>query len=89
MIYFLLFYLIFINLFSFFLFGWDKRCAMKGRWRISEAALLLSAVLGGALGAMLGMKEFHHKTRHRKFRILVPLLLFVQIFFLLCFLWWK
>ncbi|MCF0196328.1 MAG: DUF1294 domain-containing protein [Bacteroidaceae bacterium] len=65
-------YLIGVNVVTFVLYGVDKRRARKGDWRISEATLLLHALAGGALGALLGMKVFRHKTRHWRFRLLVP-----------------
>ena len=64
---------------SFSLFGQDKRRARRGQWRISEKALFLPAVLGGALGGLLGMRVFHHKTKHWYFRFGMPALLIVQI----------
>ena len=39
--------------------------AKQGSWRISEATLLILAVIGGSIGAMLGMKIWHHKTMHK------------------------
>ena len=72
-------YLILINLIAFALYGIDKRRAKQGAWRISEYTLLLVALLGGSLGALLGMRYFHHKTRHRKFRYGVPLILLLQL----------
>ena len=68
-----------VNALTFLLYGWDKLCAKKGWWRIPEKVLLLSAFFGGSLGALLGMKAFRHKTKHRKFTILVPLFLILQI----------
>lgn len=67
-----------INGIAFCAYGLDKRRAVRGEWRISERTLLLLAFLGGAAGAFLGMKVFHHKTRHRKFSLGVPLLLLMQ-----------
>ena len=67
--------LIAVNLVSFALYGLDKLKAKKGLWRIRESTLLLVAALGGSLGALLGMEVFRHKTRHWKFRILVPVFL--------------
>lgn len=43
------------------------------------AALLLLAVLGGSVGAWLGMYVWHHKTRHKKFKYCIPLILLVQV----------
>ncbi len=68
-----------VNLLAFFLYGADKLKAKKGAWRIPEATLLLVAFLGGSLGALLGMELFRHKTRHAKFRVLVPLFLILHI----------
>lgn len=72
-------YLILMNLIAFALYGIDKRRAKQGAWRISEYTLLLAALLGGSLGALLGMRYFRHKTRHRKFRYGVPLILLLQL----------
>lgn len=68
-----------MNLIAFALYGIDKRRAKQGAWRISEYILLLVALLGGSLGALLGMRYFRHKTRHRKFRYGVPLILLLQL----------
>lgn len=72
-------YLIAVNLAAFWGMRADKRRAKCGAWRISEKALFLPAICGGALGGMLGMKLFHHKTRHWYFRYGFPLLLFLQL----------
>ena len=61
-------YLLAINIASFFLYGIDKYKAKKGRWRISEAILLLMAVIGGSIGAWAGMRLWHHKTMHKEFK---------------------
>ena len=58
----LLYYLIFINVVTFLVYGIDKWKAKQGSWRISEATLLILAVFGGSIGALLGMKVWHHKT---------------------------
>ncbi len=75
----LIIYLIIINFISFVLFALDKQKARTGAWRIEERNLLLSAILGGSLGGLLGMYIFHHKTRHLKFKVGLPLILFVQV----------
>ena len=72
-------YLAAINVITFIMFGADKARAVKGRWRISESALILAALLGGSIGALAGMRIFHHKTKHRKFTIGIPVILALQI----------
>lgn len=67
------------NLFSFALMGWDKRCARKGSWRVPEKRLFLAAGCFGALGGVLGMYVYRHKTKHWYFRIFFPLMLTAQI----------
>jgi len=61
----LLYYLIFINVVTFLVYGIDKWKAKQGSWRISEATLLILAAIGGSIGALLGMKIWHHKTMHK------------------------
>jgi uncharacterized membrane protein YsdA (DUF1294 family) len=75
----ILIYLIAINVVTFFLYGMDKWKAKRSKWRISEATLLGLAVIGGSIGAWLGMKVWHHKTMHKKFKYGLPLILIVQI----------
>lgn len=60
------------GLVSFILFGIDKKRARQGEWRIPERVLLGSALLGGGLGALIGMRVFRHKTKHLKFQLGVP-----------------
>ena len=74
--------LICINVLTFLVYGIDKLKAKQGSWRISEATLLLLAVLGGSIGALLGMQVWHHKTMHKKFKYGLPLILLVQIVFI-------
>jgi uncharacterized membrane protein YsdA (DUF1294 family) len=61
------------------MYGVDKWKAKKSKWRISEATLIMMAVLGGSLGAWSGMKVWHHKTLHKKFRYGVPAIIIVQL----------
>lgn len=72
-----LLYIFLINLIAFAMYGGDKRKAKKDAWRIPEHRLMLVAWLGGALGALIGMRYFHHKTLHWRFRLGVPLALIV------------
>ena len=72
-------YLPAVNVTAFALMGIDKRRARRGAWRISEKMLFLSALLGGSLGGTLGMRVFHHKTKHWYFRFGFPLLLILQL----------
>ena len=72
-------YLTSINVATFITYGIDKLKAKRSKWRIREASLLLLAVLGGSIGALLGMKVWHHKTMHKKFKYGVPAILIVQM----------
>lgn len=72
-------YLVLLNGVSFVLFGIDKHKARKGSWRIPERTLLLLSVLGGSVGALVGIKVWHHKTLHKKFSIGVPIILCLQM----------
>ena len=87
-----LIYLAVINVVTFFMYGIDKWRSTSGRllptgrkkaknskWRIRETALLGLAVLGGSIGAWLGMKVWHHKTQHKKFKYGVPAIIIVQL----------
>ncbi len=57
-------YIIILSLVTFIAYGADKRKATKGKWRISEKTLLSLSFFGGALGGILAMKQFRHKTKH-------------------------
>ena len=75
----LIYYLLAINAVAFIIYGIDKYKAKKAKWRIPEATLLLLAVLGGSIGAWMGMKVWHHKTMHKKFKYGIPAILLIQI----------
>ena len=72
-------YLIIVNAAAFLLMLADKLKAKRGAWRIPEATLLGIAVVGGSIGALIGMYCFRHKTRHLKFALGLPLILVLQI----------
>ena len=74
-----LYYLAAINAVTFTVYGIDKLRAKRGAWRIPEKALFLLPVLGGCVGAIAGMKVFHHKTKHWYFKYGLPLILILQI----------
>ena len=86
-VYVALIYLALINVVTFFIFGIDKWKAQRSKWRISESTLIWLSVFGGSVGALLGMKVWHHKTLHNKFRIGIPLILLAQIAFALWLAW--
>ena len=75
----LAYYLLAINVVTFIVYGIDKYKAKKAKWRIPEATLLLLAVLGESIGAWMGMKVWHHKTMHKKFKYGIPAILLIQI----------
>ena len=79
----LLTYLVIVNIVGFAMMGIDKKRAVRGAWRISEASLFLSAVIGGSIGCILGMKTFRHKTKHWYFKYGMPAILILQIILLL------
>ena len=74
-----LIYLVIINVITFFLFGIDKFKAQHARWRIPESVLIGLAVIGGSIGAWLGMMVWHHKTQHKKFKYGIPAIIIVQL----------
>ena len=75
----LLVWLAVINLLTFIVYGADKRRARKGKWRVPEKTLFLLPLLGGSIGALLGMRVFHHKTKHWYFVWGIPVILLAQI----------
>ncbi len=75
----LLVWLAVINLLTFIVYGADKRRARKGKWRVPEKTLFLLPLLGGSVGALLGMRVFHHKTKHWYFVWGIPAILLAQI----------
>ena len=75
----LLVWLAIINLLTFIVYGADKRRARKGKWRVPEKTLFLLPLLGGSIGALLGMRVFHHKTKHWYFVWGIPAILLAQI----------
>ena len=72
-------FLLIINIVTFLAYGLDKLKARRKMWRISENTLLGLAVIGGSVGALLGMRLWHHKTLHKKFRYGLPLIFLIQI----------
>lgn len=81
-------YFITVNVLGLVLFGIDKWKAKHDKWRISEATLLSVTVIGGSIGAWVGMKVWHHKTMHKKFKYGIPLVMVLQFALLLFTLYW-
>ena len=75
----ILIYLVAMNVVTFFMYGIDKWKAKRSKWRISEATLMGLAVIGGSIGAWLGMRVWHHKTMHKKFQFGIPLIIVAQV----------
>ena len=75
----ILIYFLAINIIAFIVYGIDKLKARKNLWRIPESTLLLIAVIGGSIGAWMGMYVWHHKTMHLKFKYGVPIILVAQV----------
>lgn len=72
-------WVLFWSILDYVLMGVDKWKAKRERWRVPEKTFFLVAVLGGSLGAILGMYAFHHKTRHWYFKWGLPAILIAQI----------
>lgn len=72
-------YLLIINLIGLLIMYIDKRKAIKESWRIPEKTLLITAILGGAIGTITGMYWFRHKTKKLKFTIGFPTILITEI----------
>ncbi len=72
-------YLAVMNLIGFAIMGIDKRRAEKKLWRIPESTLFIIALIGGSIGSIIGMRVFHHKTRHWYFVYGMPAILILQI----------
>ena len=81
-------YFITVNVLGLVLFGIDKWKAKHDKWRISEATLLSLTAIGGSIGAWVGMKVWHHKTMHKKFKYGIPLVMVLQLALLLFTLYW-
>lgn len=71
--------LLITNTVAFLLMKIDKKRAQRSEWRIKEKTLFLSAFLFGALGGVLGMKVFRHKTKHWYFKVFFPVFLVLQV----------
>lgn len=75
-------YLLCISIVTFFVYGMDKWKAKKRQYRIPEKTLLILAVIGGGVGALIGMCFFRHKIKKPKFYLGVPAILLMQILIL-------
>lgn len=71
-------YYVVINIIGFLVMFYDKKMAIKNRWRVSEKTLFLIATIFGSVGIYLGMVVFRHKTKHLKFKIGIPVLMFLE-----------
>lgn len=76
--YILAIYLVAVNITAFAMMGADKKKAVRHEWRIPEARLFGSALLGGGMGAVIGMYVFRHKTRHWYFVVGMPLIMILN-----------
>lgn len=74
-------YLIFINIFAFAITVIDKNKAQKGKWRIRESTLFITAALGGSVTMLVTMKKIRHKTKHKSFMIGIPSIIAAQVIF--------
>ena len=88
-LYLVLIYLAVINSVTFFLYGIDKWKAKRSKWRVPESTLLWWAAFGGSIGALAGMKTWHHKTQHKKFKYGVPAIFIAQLALVGVLIYWK
>jgi len=75
----IIYYFIFINIFTFLIFGIDKYRAIKNKYRIKKSTLFSLSLIGGAFGGLFGMKVFHHKTLKNSFKYGIPTLAFIEL----------
>lgn len=75
-------YIFLINILGFLLMYIDKQKTINNKWRISETSLLSLSIVGGSIGIYIGMNKFRHKTKHNKFKIGIPIIIFIQVFFI-------
>lgn len=71
------------NLITIAAYAYDKHCAKNGKWRLTEKRLMGLAFFGGGAGAFLGMQIFRHKTKHLRFKMLVPVFMLLQVIILI------
>ncbi|MBR5632666.1 MAG: DUF1294 domain-containing protein [Clostridia bacterium] len=74
-----LIYLAVISLISFIVTAWDKFCAKRDMWRVPEKTLLILSALGGSVAMYITMKTIRHKTKHPKFMVGIPVIIFLQV----------
>lgn len=72
-------YLIAVNIIAFIIMGIDKYKAQRHKWRISETSIFVVGLIGGGLGVLFGMGFFHHKTKHLKFTLGIPIEVILNI----------
>jgi len=72
-------YFMIINLAGYVIMAVDKRKSVRNKWRVKEKTLFAISLVGGALGMMLGMRSFHHKTKKTMFRIGIPILIILNM----------
>ncbi len=75
----LVYYLIFINIFTFITFGIDKYKSIKNKYRVKEKTLFILSIIGGFVGAILAMKIFRHKTLKPSFKYGIPIICIIEL----------
>ena len=84
MCFFVFYGIVAINMIAFIMYGLDKFKAKRGKWRISETALFVIAMVGGSVGALMAMSLFHHKTQKNSFKYAIPVIMIVHVALALC-----
>ena len=72
-------YVVIVNLVTFFIYGLDKAKSAMGSWRVSEKTLLTLALIGGSVGGIAGIKLFRHKTKKASFLLSFVVILVLQV----------
>lgn len=75
----IIYYLCAVSLISAVICVYDKISAIRGWWRVSESLLMTLSFIGGSVAMYAVMRIIHHKTRHNKFMLGIPLMIVMQI----------
>lgn len=83
----ILIYIAAISLISVIVCVYDKIISKKNKveLRIPEKTLLLLSAIGGSVAMYITMQITHHKTKHAKFMIGIPVIILLQVALVICY----